>query len=407
MKGHPALHTFTALTLAAFLVSLPLRAAANPPQPGTITTVAGTGTPGYSGDNGSATQALLNDPSGLALDAAGNLYIADLYNHRVRKVSADGTISTVAGTGQPGFSGDGGKATDAQLNHPNYLVVDGAGNLLISDHHNHRVRKVAPDGIITTYAGSGPVEDPTNTGSTSKGGFSGDNGPATDARLNSPHQLAVDALGNLFIAEDNNRVRKVSPAGVITTAAGSGAARSSGDGGLATQAGVAPWGLAVDTGGDLFIAEVDDDRVRKVDAVTGTISTVAGTGQAGFSGDGGKATNALLSGPVALAVDSAGNLFISDFNNYRVRKVSPEGMITTVAGIGKKPYAGDGARATETGLKGPIGLAIDPLGNLFIADSDIFHESDGLPASDRVLTVFGEAAPGLLAGIPVPMPKQP
>jgi hypothetical protein len=231
-----ALPVLAALALAALFSCLTLPATGDVAKPGTIATVAGTGSPGYSGDNGPATQAQLHWPAGLALDAAGDVYIADLYNARVRKVSAEGTITTVAGTGQPGFSGDGGKATEAQLNHPNYLIVDGAGNLLISDHHNHRVRKVAPDGIITTYAGSGPVEDPTNTGSTQRGGFSGDNGPAALARLDSPHQLAVDALGSLFIAEDNNRVRKVSPAGVITTAAGSGAARSSGDGGLATQA---------------------------------------------------------------------------------------------------------------------------------------------------------------------------
>jgi hypothetical protein len=368
-------------------------------QPGTITTVAGTGRPGFSGDNGPATQARLDYPLGLAFDGAGSLYIADSFNYRVRKVSPDGTITTVAGTGKPGFAGDGGKATAAQLDGPFSLVVDGAGDLFIADFGNNRVRKVAPDGIITTAAGVG-----------GNGGFSGDNGPATDARLNDPIGLAVDALGNLFIAEKGNyRVRKVSPEGVITTAAGSGANRSSGDGGLATEAGILPFGLAVDAGGNLFIAEnpvpydrSTSHRVRKV-RPDGIITTVVGTGKAGFSGDGGKATDAQLNTPSSLAVDTAGNLFVSDYNNYRVRKIDAvTGMITTVAGIGKKKYAGDGGLATETGLRGPGGSAIDPVGNLLIADTSLDHESDGLPPNERALKVFGGAASGLIAGMAFP-----
>jgi sugar lactone lactonase YvrE len=224
LKRYLALPTVAALALAAGFVSLPLAAAGNPPPVGTIFTVAGTGTPGYSGDSGPATQARLHAPNGVAFDPTGNLYIAEWLNNRVRKVSRDGTITTVAGTGKPGFSGDGGKATEAQLHAPVYLVVDGVDNLFISDAYNHRVRKVTPDGIISTYAGSGPVEETSLTaGLAKKGSFSGDNGLATDAHLNAPSGLAVDALGNLFISDTlNNRVRRVTPGGVITTVVGNG-----------------------------------------------------------------------------------------------------------------------------------------------------------------------------------------
>jgi trimeric autotransporter adhesin len=343
MKGHLALPTIAALALAASFISLPLRAAVNPPKPGTISTVAGTGSPGYSGDNGPATQALLSGPFDLAFDAAGNLYIVDADNDRVRKVGAEGTITTVAGTGQPGLSGDNGKATAAQLKLRVGVVVDGAGDLFIADLYNHRVRKVTTDGIISTYAGTGPVDATSHLGDLPQiGGFSGDNGPATDARLNGPCGLAVDALGNLFIADyGNHRVRKVAPDGIITT--------------------------------------------------------VAGTGTAGFSGDGGKATDARLSGPVELAVDSAGNLFVAEFSgNHRVRKVDAvTGIITTVAGNGKIKYAGDGGLATDTGLRGPTGLAIDAMGNLLITDRAFPPAS---PYDERVLKVYGVAAPGLIAG---------
>jgi sugar lactone lactonase YvrE len=223
----------------------------------------------------------------------------------------------------------------------------------------------------------------------------------------------VDAHGNLFIADTlNSRVRKVSPQGVITTVAGNGSIRSSGDGGLATEAGILPFdGLAVDAGGNLFIGDdgapynLSIHRVRKV-GPDGAITTVVGTGKAGFSGDGGKATAARLDTLTFLAVDTAGNLFVADTGNQRVRKVSPEGIITTVAGNGQTLYAGDGSQATETGLRGVLGLAIDAAGDLFITDNGV-HKLDGLPDNQRVLKVFGVAAPGLLAGMPFPLPKQP
>jgi hypothetical protein len=322
-------------------------------------------------------------------------------------VSPDGIITTVAGTGQLGFSGDNGKATDAQLKLLAGVVVDGAGNLFIADLYNHRVRKVTPDGIITTYAGSGPVDAVTvPSNDAQKGGFSGDNGPATDARLNGPAGLAVDARGNLFIADYfNHRVRKVTPDGIISTVAGTGKAGFSGDGGKATDARLnQPTELAVDSAGNLYITEFSGNhRVRKVDAVTGIITTVAGNGHPGYSGDNGPATAAGMDagGP---AVDSAGNLFITD--GYRVRKVDAvTGIITTVAGNGKnQPYSGDGGPATDTGFRGLGGLTIDAAGNLLFSEFPFPHVA---PYDDRVLKVFGVAAPGLIAGMPFPTPKQP
>lgn len=408
MELRLALPALAVLAVTALLSSPALPANGVVAKPGTIVTVAGTGTPGYSGDNGPATQARLQ-PGGLAIDGAGNLYLADFYGERVRKVDAvTGIITTVAGTGQPGFSGDNGPATAAQLHGPWLLALDGAGNLFISDSYNHRVRKVgAVTGVITTYAGTGPVESlPDINGiPPQKGGFAGDSGPATDARLNVPVGLVVDAQGNLFIGDAfNNRVRKVDvKTGVITTVAGSGARLSSGDGGPATEAGFpAPGGLAVDAAGNLFITELGSPvdgwrrgsvvggQVRRVDAVTGIITTVAGTAPVGFSGDGGQAMSARLNEPATLALDSAGNLFIADAGNYRVRKVDAvTGTITTVAGNGKRVYAGDGSLATDTGLGGPGVIALDPVGDLVVAD--------GAPDA-RVLKVFGSATAALLPG---------
>jgi sugar lactone lactonase YvrE len=371
---------FGSLTPRCSLLSLLAAAEAAQPEPGSIVTVAGTGKAGYSGDGGPATQAMLNTPFGIALDAAGNLYISDTNNYRVRKVAPDGTITTVAGTGQAGYSGDGGPATEARLNgFLGGLTVDGAGNLFVTDTRNNRVRKVAPDGIITTVAGGGHPSSGL-----------GDGGPAVEARLDSPGGLAADATGNLFITDGgfyhNCRVRKVAPDGTITTVAGTGTAGYSGDGGPATQAQLRNvFGLTVDATGNLFIADSSNGAVRQV-RPDGIISTVR-------SG---------LNFPIDVAVDSEGNLFVAEWWGYRVRKVSKDGQITTVAGVGKKPYPGDGGPATAAGLRGPTRLAIDAAGNLLISDSGTNHEGDGLGADERVLEVFGAAAPGLLAGIPFP-----
>jgi uncharacterized protein (TIGR03437 family) len=323
-------------------------------QTSTITTFAGNGTGGYGGDNGSATNARLNYPSGVAFDAAGNLYIADIDNHRVRKVS-NGIVTTVAGTGIEGYSGDNGPATGARLNYPHGLAFDSAGDLYIADMDNHRIRKVS-NGIITTVAGSGT------------GGYGGDNGLATNARLNYPAGVAFDPAGNLFIVDiDNHRIRKVS-GGIITTVAGTGTGGYGGDNGPATNARLNyPHGIAFDSAGNLHIADMDNHRIRKVSS--GVITTVAGTGTGGYSGDNGPATNARLDYPVAVAFDSAGHLYLADIENHRIRKVS-SGVITTVAGNGIEGYGGDNGPATGAQLNYPHDLAFDSAGNLYIADMD-------------------------------------
>ena len=262
--------------------------------------MAGTGSPGDSGDDGPATQASLNQPSGLALDGRGNLYIADRGNHRVRRVGPDGVITTFAGTGRQGFEADGDAARFQKLNLPSGVALDAQGNVYIADRGNHRVRRVGLDGVIRTVAGTGT------------GGFSGDAGPATQARLNSPAGIAVDAKGNLYIADGGNH------------------------------------------------------RVRRVGA-DGLVSTVAGTGQAGFSGDGGRASSAELSGPSGVWGDVEGNLYIADAGNRRIRKVGPDGIITTAAGGGVS--LGDGGPAEKAGFRDPTGVALDSRGNLYIADA--------------------------------------
>jgi sugar lactone lactonase YvrE len=325
---------------------------------GAIFTVAGNGTQGYSGDGGPATSAQLNYPNGVAADTAGNLFIADTYNHCVRKVTTGGVITTVAGNGTEGFGGEGGPATSAQLNAPSGVAVDTAGNLFIADRNNNRIRKVTPGGVISTVAGNGTQ------------GFSADGGPATSAQLNAPLGVAVDTARNLFIADyGNNRVCKVTSNGVISTVAGNGIRGFSGDGGPATSAQLnAPLGVAVDTARNLFIGDYGNDRVRKVTS-SGIISTVAGNEIRGFSGDGGPATSARLSYPYSVAVDTAGNLFIADTYNHCVRKVTPGGVISTVAGNGTYGFSGDGGPATAAQLRIPQGVALDTAGNIFIADT--------------------------------------
>jgi sugar lactone lactonase YvrE len=251
----------------------------------------------------------------VAVDAAGNLLIADSGNQRIRRVDGTtGIITTVAGNGTYGFSGDGGAATSASLAYPYGVAVDAAGNLLIADYGNQRIRQV--DGttrIITTVAGKGTY------------GFSGDGGPATDASLNNPLGVAVDGAGNLLIADTyNQRIRRVDgTTGIITTVAGNGMAGFSGDGGPATDASLNnPSGVAVDGAGNLLIAVYGNQRIRRVDGTTGIITTVAGNGTAGFSGDGGAAISGSLNNPVGVAVDAAGNLLIADTNNLRIRRVS-------------------------------------------------------------------------------------
>src|ERR1051326_5130759 len=242
-------------------------------------------------------------------------------------------ITTVAGNGTAGYSGDGGSATSAQLNAPFSIAVDSAGNIYIAEWSNNRVRKVSTSGTITTFAGTGA------------GGFGGDGGPATDAALNSPEGVAVDAAGNVYIADAfNNRIRKVDPSGIITTIAGNGNPGYTGDG-PALSAGLNdPSGVAVDKNGNVYVADNSNHRIRKISG--GTISTIAGTGVGGFSGDGGPATKAQVFNPTHLTIDGAGNLYIADYSNNRVRKIDTSGTITTIAGTttptNQGGYSGDG-----------------------------------------------------------------
>jgi trimeric autotransporter adhesin len=445
---------------------------------GVITTVAGNGTKGYSGDGGPATLAQLNDAHDVAVDSAGNLYIADTDNNRIRKITPAGVITTVAGNGTAGYSGDGSQAASAQLRNPISVAVDSAGNLYIADRGNSRIRKIIPAGIITTVAGNGTgcsfiagrggstVPPPTPTGIavdsaanlyiaapynciqkvdpdgmvstvagngvgvytsfdianltdgqrkafiSGKGVYSGEGGAATLAQLNHPSSVAVDTAGTVFIADlEDNRIRKVgsdgvittvagnetrqckpvamatdsvgnlyvgdsvrickvTPAGAITTVAGNGTKGFSGDGGPAVSAQAGAGGIAIDTAGNLFIADTNNDRIRKV-TPAGVITTVAGNGTKGFSGDGGPAISAQLHDPKGVAVDTSGNLFILDSGNYRIRKVAPDGMMTTVLGNTEVVYDGNGrltALRTFSDSIHPTSIAIDSAGNLYILD---------------------------------------
>ncbi|MDQ6836984.1 MAG: NHL repeat-containing protein [Actinomycetota bacterium] len=371
-------------TSAAALTS----AAAN----GDITTVAGNvNNAASSGDGGPATSAGISAPSAVAVDSAGNLYIADANAFRVRKVTvATGIITTVAGNGTFGSSGDGGQATSAQLGTPQSVALDQAGNLYIADTGNGDVRKVTPAGIISTVAGNGMFAD------------SGDGGPATAAALGLPYGVVVDQAGNLYIADNfNNNVRKVTAAtGIITTVAGDPTGMSagfSGDGNAATAALLSsPQAVALDAAGNLYIDDSGNQRIREVTASSGIITTVAGNGSFGFSGDGGLATSAALGNPGGVAVDAAGNLFIADSGNQRVREVTASsGIITTVAGNGTTGFSGDGGPATAAGLNSPQGVALDTAGNLYIADqgNHVVREVVGVVAPGTPAAAYHPLSP--------------
>ncbi len=312
----------------------------------TISTLAGNGTPGYSGDSGSATQAQLSSPGALALGSSGKVYIADSGNHVVRLVSG-GAISTVAGNNKQGFSGDKAAATSAQLNNPTGVALDSSGNLYIADAANNVVRKVATDGTITTVAGSNVF------------GYTGDDDDPTKATLSTPVAVAVDSTGNLFIADaGNNVIRKVS-AGIITTVVGGAA--------TATQL-HQPDALAIDASNNLYIADTVARRILKFDGKNVTV--IAGDQSIGFGGDNGLATQASLNDPMGVAVDGAGNIYIADTFNNRIRKVSPDGIITTIAGSAGYPtYYGDGGPALNALLFFPRSVAVDSAGVVYVGDS--------------------------------------
>ena len=322
-----------------------------------VNTAAGNGTFGFSGDGGSALMAVLNTPTGLALNN-GSLYIGDTNNQRVRAVTAGGTISTVAGNGTPSYTGDGLPATSASLDGPNGLTFDTSGNLYIADSRSDRVRAVGLSGIITTFAGNG-------IGS----GFGGEGDPATLTPLNSPQGVVADPAGNVYISDTNhNLVIQVDTAGNIHTVAGTGTAGDAAGGGGSLGELYGPTGLALDSAGNLYIADTQNNRICMLSA-GGTISTIAGNGTAGFSGDGGAALAAELSNPSAVAVDASGNIYIADTGNNRVRLIAAGGNIATIAGNGNAAYNGDNGAALDIAMYNPGGLAVDGQGDVWVADT--------------------------------------
>lgn len=338
---------------------LALLLAATPLASDTITTIAGTGDPAFSGDGASAGEATLNRPTGIWFASDSSIYVSDTDNFRIRRISADGTITTVVGNGTEGFSGDGGPATDASINKAHGVAVSTDGEIILCDTRNHRIRKVAADGTISTIAGTGTAA------------FGGDEGPASEASLNRPHGLFLDDAGNIFFTDtNNNRVRRIDPMGRISTVAGNGVDESSGDGGFATEAGLrGPVGIVGDTIGTIYISERSGDLIRRIDAA-GTIATVAGTGGRGFAGDAGPALSAELDGPRGLALDSIGNLYMADRVNQRIRKVDMAGTIATVAGSGERGSGGDEGDPLDAMLNLPWGIAVDQKGNVLITDRE-------------------------------------
>ena len=297
---------------------------------GVLTTLAGNGTPSYSGDRGPATAAQFNGPAGVAVAASGVIYIADTQNQRVRAIAPGGTVDTVAGTGVAGFNGEIVSPRTAQLNLPQGVAADGQGNWYVADTANNRVRKVQPGGNLFTIAGNGNAS------------YFGDGGPATKASVNQPEGVAVDAAGNVYIADTlDNAVRKVTPDGMINTLAGTGTPGYSGDGGPANQARLKlPRAVAVDAAGNVYVADTGNNQVRRIDP-QGTITTVD--------------TGGALNDPRGVAVDRAGNLYIADTGNRRVRRVSPGTAMTTIAGNGSCCYSGDGGLALDAQLNQPWG----------------------------------------------------
>lgn len=322
-----------------------------------ITTIVGNGTAGNSGDGGPATAAQLSGPGGIAFDPAGNMYVSDFYSNVIRKVSTSGIISTYAGNGLSGFSGDGGPATAARFNGPLKMAFDNIGNLYVADHYNNRVRKISTTGVITTVAGTGSL------------GYSGDGIPATSSSVARPAGVRFSPAGEMYILDYNgSRIRKVSASGIISTVAGNGVPASTGDGGPATAAQVKyPFAMEFDASGNLYIAEPEADKVRMIDAA-GIIHPLAGSGVTGLAGDGGPATAAAMDHPAGVTVDLSGNVYITDQYNCRVRKVS-SGLISTIVGT-TCGYSGDGGSPLAASISGSNEVAFDPAGNMILTDND-------------------------------------
>jgi sugar lactone lactonase YvrE len=325
-----------------------------------ITTIAGTGEAGFSGDGGPATEATFVQPRDTAVGPDGSIYVTDTRNNVVRVISPDGTISTFAGTGEPGYAGDGGPANEALLTWPHDVTVDEAGNVYIADSNNSAIRMVDAAGIITTIAGTG------------ENGFNGDGLPALETQLKLPKSVAWYD-GDLYFADSlNHRIRKVdSPEGTVTTVAGIGEQGYGGDGGPATAALLnTPQRIDLDSDGNIYLADTKNNRIRMIAASTGVITTVVGTGEAGYGGDDALAVDALIDTPRGIALADDGNLFVADSGNHRVRRVNlVNGNIYTVVGTGEAGYDGDGATAAAARVQGPRGLTITDDRRLIIADT--------------------------------------
>lgn len=349
----------TALLLTAIPITVPGQ------ETGTyiIDTAAGSGEKGFDGDNGLAVKAKLFRPTAVDVDKAGNLFIVDNGNNCIRKVDSNGIITTFAGTGKPGLSGDGGPAVQAQFNSPYGIRVDPGGNVLVADQGNNRIRKITPDGIIKTVAGNGKSE------------FSGDGGLAIDASLSNPDDVLVDETGSMYIADGgNHRVRKVTPDGIIKTIAGTGKLRYNGESGYSgdgSQAVAArlnfPSLLAADNAGNLYIGDFFNHAIRKI-TPEGIIYTVAGTGKRGFNGDNISARNAQLNEPGGIAIAPDGSLLIADGLNFRIRRIKNDGSIQTIAGTGKRGFSGDGGPALNADLSVVDMIKIDLKGSIYFAD---------------------------------------
>ena len=325
-----------------------------------ITTIVGDGRGVYGGDGGFASKASISTPNGIVLDKAGNIYISDSKGSKIRKVNTSGIISTIAGWGSAGMSGDGGPATAAKLNFPSGIVIDKAGNIIFSDSYNYRIRKIDTAGIITTIVGTGIA------------GYTTDDTLAIHSRLNIPCGLALDDDGNLYIADRmNHRIRKVNTSGVITTIAGNGLATTRGDGGPATLASInRPNDVKISPDGALIIADTYGNAIRKIKE-DGIINTIAGVGDgySGFGGDEGVIGESRLSTPFALAIDKTGNIYVADKNNNRIRRIDVTGAIKTVAGNGASISGGDGRSAVDASISSPESVAVDEAGNLYIGES--------------------------------------
>ena len=330
-------------------------------QTGSVTTVAGDGNAGFWGDFGPAVQAQFLRVTGVAVDAAGNMYLADESGHRIRRVDRSGVITTFAGIGTPGFAGDGGAATAAQLYLPSCVAVDVAGTVYVCDSGNRRIRAIDAKGIIITVAGNGALT------------ASGDGKSALAAGIGQPVRAALDGLGNVYIVDQANHVvRKFAAGGVISTIAGNRVRGFSGDGGPATAASLnTPTAVTVDPLGNVIVSDQGNQRLRKIDTA-GNISTLAGSAQTGYSADNAPAVTAYLNQPGGVVADGAGDIYFCDIQNQRIRKVRGE-LISTVAGTGEQGYAGDNGPPLKAAFNEPIAIAVDPTGNLYIADTSNYR----------------------------------